>query len=142
MYLNLLNERIFLAGRSGMVGNAIFKALRKYNPNFIKNGQLLIPSREELNLLNKKEVDDWFNKNKPTVVVIAAAKVGGIHANLTNPASFLLDNLKIQTNIIETSWDRKVKRLLFLGSSCIYPKYASQPIQEDSLLTGPLEKNK
>ena len=78
----------------------------------------------------------WFADKKPTVVVLAATKVGGIHANKTYPADFLLENLKIQTNVIETSWQSGVKRLLFLGSSCIYPKFAEQPIKEKSLLTG------
>ena len=81
----------------------------------------------------------WFAEHKPTVVVLAAAKVGGIQANNTYPADFLLDNLKIQTNVIETAWRSGVRRLLFLGSSCIYPKFAEQPIREEALLTGPLE---
>jgi GDP-L-fucose synthase len=81
----------------------------------------------------------WFAQNKPDVVVLAAARVGGIHANATYPADFLLDNLKIQNNVIETAWSNGAKRLLFLGSSCIYPKFATQPIREDSLLTGSLE---
>ena len=81
----------------------------------------------------------WFKQHQPTVVVLAAAKVGGIQANNSYPADFLLDNLKIQTNVIETAWRSGVRRLLFLGSSCIYPKFAEQPIREEALLTGPLE---
>ncbi len=81
----------------------------------------------------------WFSEHKPTVVVLAAAKVGGIQSNNTYPADFLLDNLKIQTSVIDTAWRSGVRRLLFLGSSCIYPKLAEQPIREEALLTGPLE---
>ena len=84
-------------------------------------------------------VQSWFEKHKPTVVLLAAAKVGGIQANNSYPADFLLDNLRIQTNVIETAWRSGVRRLLFLGSSCIYPKFAEQPIREEALLTGPLE---
>ena len=84
-------------------------------------------------------MQQWFAEHQPSVVVLAAAKVGGIHANNTYPADFLLENLKIQTNVIETAWRSGVRRLLFLGSSCIYPKFAEQPIKEEALLTGPLE---
>ena len=85
-------------------------------------------------------VKDWFKNNQPTIVILAAARVGGILANLESPTEFILENIKIQNNIIENAWNFGVKRLLFLGSSCIYPKYASQPIIEESLLTGPLEE--
>ena len=101
---------------------------------------MLTPSREELNLGNLSKVQNWFKENKPEVVIIAAAKVGGIYANDTQPADFLLENLKIQTNIIETSWLSGVRRLLFLGSNCIYPKFAEQPMVEDCLLNSPLEE--
>ena len=134
-------EKILIAGSSGMAGNAIVRSLKRAgygDSNF--NGKLLTPSRKELNLLNSKEVEEWFEINKPSVVIIAAAKVGGILANSRFPFEFLLENLKIQNNLIETSWKKKVKRLLFLGSSCIYPKYAKQPIREESLLDGQLEK--
>ena len=126
---------IFIAGANGMAGRAIKKT-------FIKNGYnlLLTPNRSELNLLDLKAVQKWFTINKPTVVVIAAAKVGGILANTKEPTEFLLENLKIQINLIETSWKNGVKRLLFLGSSCIYPKFATQPIEEEELLSGSLEK--
>ena len=135
-----LDERIFIAGSRGMAGSAICRAFKKYGYGSISNGgKLLVPDRHQLNLLDQNAVKNWFLKNKPTVVVIAAAKVGGILANSKSPADFLLENIKIQTNIIETSWKFGVKRLLFLGSSCIYPKYANQPILEDSLLNGSLE---
>tara|TARA_Y100000589_G_scaffold331782_1_gene387005 strand:- start:860 stop:1861 length:1002 start_codon:yes stop_codon:yes gene_type:complete len=136
-----LNEKIFLAGAKGMAGSAINRALIKHGYGQKKNGgEILRPQRNELNLLNYDELKIWFKKNKPTVVIIAAAKVGGIFANNNKPADFILENLKIQTNIIDISWKMGVKRLIFLGSSCIYPKFASQPIQEESLLTNSLEK--
>ena len=136
----LLNEKIFIAGSSGMVGKAIKKLLLKSNYGLKENnGEILSPSRKELNLSNAKMVDDWFVNNKPTVVILAAAKVGGILANSKYPKDFLLENLKIQTNVIDASWKFGVKRFLFLGSSCIYPKFAEQPIKEESLLNGPLE---
>ena len=117
-----------------MAGSAIARALvRKGYPN------QLMPTRQELDLLDGAAVDQWMVANKPDVVVLAAAKVGGILANNTYPADFLLENLKIQTHVIESAWRHGVRRLLFLGSSCIYPKFAQQPIQEDALLTGALE---
>ena len=126
--------KIFIAGHSGMVGSAIKRTL-------IKKGykNLLCPSRKDLNLLNFSEVDNWFKINNPDVVILAAAKVGGIHANSNYSGDFILENLKIQNNVIENSWKYKVKKFLFLGSSCIYPKLAKQPIKEEYLLTGPLE---
>ena len=135
-----LQEKIFIAGSKGMAGSAILRTLRRngYGSNSI-GGKLLCPDRNELDLLDLNALEKWFLKNKPTVVVLAAAKVGGILANSKNPADFLLENIRIQTNVIETSWKFGVKRLLFLGSSCIYPKYAKQPIIEDSLLDGSLE---
>ena len=104
-----------------------------------RHGDLLTASRAELVLEDGPAVQRWFAEHQPTVVVLAAAKVGGIQANNSYPADFLLDNLKIQTNVIETAWRSGVRRLLFLGSSCIYPKFAEQPIQEEALLTGALE---
>ena len=124
-----------------MVGKAISKKLLSEgygDPN--KNGCLLTPNKEELNLLDLEKVCKWFEGAKPEVVIIAAAKVGGIVANNTYPFEFLIENLKIQNNIIETAFKFKVKRLLFLGSSCIYPKFAQQPIKEEYLLKGDLEK--
>ena len=135
-----LNEKIFIAGSSGMAGSAILRALKKHGYGSNSNGgAILNPNRHELNLMDQNALDNWFIKNKPTVVILAAAKVGGILANSISPADFLLENIKIQTNVIESSWKFGVKRLLFLGSSCIYPKYAKQPISEDSLLNGELE---
>jgi GDP-L-fucose synthase len=127
-------DRIFVAGHRGMAGSAICRALQRAGYS-----NLLTASRAELDLEDGPAVHRWFEKHQPTVVVLAAAKVGGIQANNSYPADFLLDNLKIQTNVIETAWRSGVRRLLFLGSSCIYPKFAEQPIREEALLTGPLE---
>ena len=128
------NDLIFVAGHSGMVGSAITRYLKKKSYE-----NLLLPSRKELDLLNNKEVENYLFKLKPDVVILAAAKVGGIEANNNYPADFILENIKIQTNIIENSWRSGVKKFLFLGSSCIYPKLAPQPLKEEYLLTGPLE---
>jgi GDP-L-fucose synthase len=117
-----------------MAGSAIARRLRQGGYE-----QLLTASREELDLGDPVAVRDWFAAYRPEVVVLAAAKVGGILANDTYPADFLLENLKIQNHVIENAWRHSCRRLLFLGSSCIYPKLAPQPIQEDSLLTGALE---
>ncbi len=135
--MNLLNkeDKIFIAGSSGMVGGAI---KRKLNNLGFKN--LIYPSRSELDLKNTDLVFRWFKHNNPEIVILAAAKVGGIFANDSYPVDFLLDNLKIQNNIIEGSWRNKVRRLLFLGSSCIYPKESNYPIKEDELLKSSLEK--
>ena len=135
-----LDEKIFIAGANGMVGSAIFRQLQSHGYGNKKNGGLIYsPNSKKLNLLNYQEVDDWFAIHKPTIVILAAAKVGGILANNSFPTEFILNNLKIQTNTIELAWKHKVKRLLFLGSSCIYPKFAKQPIKEDYLLTSALE---
>ena len=127
--------KIFIAGHNGMVGSAIKR-------NLIKKGyrKLLCPDRKHLDLLNFNQVDDWFKDNRPDIVILAAAKVGGIFANTRFTGDFILENLKIQNNVIENSWKYKVKRFLFLGSSCIYPKLATQPLKEDYLLNGKLEK--
>jgi GDP-L-fucose synthase len=127
-------DRIYVAGHRGMAGSAICRALQRAG-----YPQLLIATRQELDLRDGPAVKRWFAQHQPTVVVLAAAKVGGIHANSTYPADFLLENLRIQTNVIETAWRSGVRRLLFLGSSCIYPKFSEQPIKEEALLTGPLE---
>ena len=127
-------DRIFVAGHRGMAGSAVCRALERSGYN-----HLLTASRSELDLLDGSAVEGWFAKHQPTVVVLAAAKVGGIQANSSYPTDFLLENLKIQTNVIETAWRSGVRRLLFLGSSCIYPKFAEQPIREEALLTGALE---
>ena len=132
-------DRIYVAGHRGMAGSAICRALLAKGYGEAGSGALLTAARSELDLLDPGAVDQWFAANKPDVVILAAAKVGGIHANATYPADFLLENLKIQNHVIETAWLNGVRRLLFLGSSCIYPKFAEQPITEDALLTGPLE---
>ena len=133
-------DRIFVAGHRGMAGSAISRALQQRGyGDPAQGGALLSASRAELDLLNPDAVQRWFAAHQPTVVVLAAAKVGGIDANNSYPADFLLENLKIQTHVIETAWRSGVRRLLFLGSSCIYPKFAEQPIQEEALLTGTLE---
>jgi len=130
------SDRIFVAGHRGMAGGAIGRALQRSGYS-----QIFTASRSELDLLDGAAVERWFAEHQPSVVVLAAAKVGGIHANATYPADFLLENLKIQTHVIETAWRSGVRRLLFLGSSCIYPKFAEQPIREEALLTGPLESS-
>ena len=127
-------DLIFVAGHRGMAGSAICRALeaRGYT-------NLLTATRQELDLLDPAAVAAWFAAKRPEVVVLAAAKVGGILANATYPADFLLENIKIQNNVIENAWRQGARRLLFLGSSCIYPKFAEQPIREEALLTGALE---
>ena len=134
------SDRIFVAGARGMAGSAIVRALRRSGyGNSSKGGEILTPTRQELNLLNDAAVSHWITKQKPNVVVLAAATVGGIEANRSRPANFLLENLRIETQVIEAAWQSNVRRFLFLGSSCIYPKFAEQPIREESLLTGALE---
>ncbi|MEB3259477.1 MAG: NAD-dependent epimerase/dehydratase family protein, partial [Cyanobacteriota bacterium] len=127
MTLITSSDRFAIFGGRGMAGSAVSRALHRTGYN-----QQLIPSRQELDLLNLLAVQSWFAEHQPNVVVLAAAKVGGIHANSIYPADFLLENLKIQTNVIETAWRSGVRRLLFLGSSCIYPKFAEQPIREEA----------
>ena len=134
------DDSIYVAGSTGMVGNAICKLLLE-NGYTSENNLLITSSRKDLDLKDSKKVDAWFRKNKPKVVIIAAAKVGGIMANKLNPVEFLLENLRIQNNLIESSWEYGVKRLLFLGSSCIYPKFAKQPIKETYLLSDQLESS-
>ncbi len=128
-------DKIFIAGASGMVGSAIKRKLNQYGYKNLK-----CPDRSQLDLANSELVLDWFKQNKPNIIILAAARVGGIYANNSYPVNFLLDNIKIQTNVIESAWKTNANRLLFLGSSCIYPKYSSQPIQEEELLKGALEK--
>ena len=128
------SSRIFLAGHQGLVGSALLRVLQRREYTSI-----LTRTRAELDLRDKGAVQRFFQENQPEYVVLAAAKVGGILANATYPADFIRDNLEIQTNVIEASRRSGVKRLLFLGSSCIYPKLCPQPIKEEYLLSGPLE---
>jgi GDP-L-fucose synthase len=128
------DSRIYVAGHNGLVGSAIVRALKRHGFS-----NLILRSRDELDLLDTLAVRRFFAAEQPAFVILAAAKVGGIMANNTYPADFIRDNLIIQTNVIEASKDAHVKRLLFLGSSCIYPKLCPQPIKEEYLLTGPLE---
>ena len=134
------NDKFFIAGASGMAGGSIARALSRagYGKN-ADSEAIMTPSRAEVDLLNPEAVDYWFRTNEPSVVILAAATVGGIEVNRKRPTDFLLNNLKIQNNVIESAWRHKAKRLLFLGSSCIYPKFAQQPIREEALLSGALE---
>jgi GDP-L-fucose synthase len=126
--------KIYVAGHSGMVGKAIVNLL-KVN----KGNEILTCPHEKLDLVNQYDVKKYFENQKPDVVIIAAAKVGGIHANNTYPASFIYENIMIQSNIINSSLESGVNKLLFLGSSCIYPRLAEQPMPEEALLSGQLE---
>ena len=128
-------DKIFVAGHNGMVGKAVCRSLRKYGYH-----NIITRDRTDLDLANSKAVDEFLYQKKPNIVVLAAAKVGGIYANNKYPGEFILENLMIQTNVIKSSWNSNVKRLLFLGSSCIYPKFCKQPIKEQYLLNGNLEK--
>lgn len=126
--------KLFVAGHRGLVGSAIVRKL-------IESGfeNLVLRTHQELDLTRQADVEKFFSVERPKYVIVAAAKVGGIHANNTYPADFIAINLQIQTNVIDASYKNGVKKLLFLGSSCIYPKFAPQPITEEALLTGPLE---
>nr|WP_294859567.1 GDP-L-fucose synthase [uncultured Fluviicola sp.] len=128
------HDKIYIAGHNGMVGSSIVRKLQREGFT-----NLITRSSKELNLINQADVLAFFEETKPDYVFMAAAKVGGIQANNTYKADFLYDNLMIQTNVIHASYLNQVKKMLFLGSSCIYPKFAQQPISEDSLLTGTLE---
>jgi GDP-L-fucose synthase len=127
-------DSVYVAGHRGLVGSAVLRNLKR---NGYQN--LLVRTRPQLDLRNLEQVQKFFFEARPSAVIVAAAKVGGIKANHDYPAEFLLENLQIQNNLISASFQSGVKKLLFLGSSCIYPKLAPQPIQEGSLLTGPLE---
>ncbi len=131
-------RRLFLAGHRGLAGSAIRRAFEA-RVAAGESWDILVRTRAELDLLNEDAVRRFFEKERPTHVILAAAKVGGIKANRDYPVEFLLDNLKIQNHVIEHAWRSGVAKLLFLGSSCIYPKLAPQPIPEAALLTGPLE---
>ncbi|PWN56148.1 GDP-L-fucose synthase [Abyssibacter profundi] len=127
-------SKIYVAGHRGLAGSAIVRALKRKGYN-----NLITRTHSELDLTDQLAVQAFFEAEQPTHVILAAAKVGGIHANDTYPAEFIRDNLAIQTNVIHSAWQSGVDKLVFLGSSCIYPKFAEQPMREDSLLTGPLE---
>jgi GDP-L-fucose synthase len=130
-------EKIYIAGHRGMVGSAIMRTLQQQE----QQGQthFITRTHAELDLTNQAAVNEFFAKERPTQVYLAAAKVGGIHANNTYPAEFIYQNLIVQANVIDAAFRNGVQKLLFLGSSCIYPKLAPQPMAEDALLTGPLE---
>lgn len=128
------DAKIFVAGAGGLVGSALVRRLQQGGYT-----QLLTPARDQLDLTEQSAVQAFFAREKPDYVILAAAKVGGIHANNTYPAEFIYSNLVIQNNVIHQAYRHDVKRLLFLGSSCIYPKQAPQPMREEHLLTGPLE---
>ena len=130
----LKSAKIYVAGSNGMVGSAIVRTLEAKGYS-----NIVVKSSKELDLKNQQAVHDFFNQEQPEYVFLAAAKVGGIHANNTYPATFIYDNLMIQSNVIQAAYEFNVKKLLFLGSSCIYPKFAPQPIKEEYLLTGSLE---
>lgn len=129
-----VNEKIYIAGHSGLVGASIVKNLRSQGYN-----NLILKTHGELDLINQSEVEDFFRVEKPDYVFLAAAKVGGIYANSTLPAEFIYDNLMIQNNVINSAYRSKVKKLLFLGSSCIYPRECRQPMREEDLMSSYLE---
>lgn len=129
-----LNEKIYIAGHRGLVGSAIIRELKSRGFT-----NLLTRTHEQLNLTDQREVNHFFDKEKPDYVILAAAVVGGIHANNTYPADFIYQNMMIEANVIHSSYKNNVKRLLFLGSTCIYPKRVEQPIEENALLSDALE---
>ena len=126
-------KRIWVAGHNGMVGRAVVRALKQ------RDCEILTADRQTVDLLRQDQVEDWMAESKPDAVIVCAAKVGGIHANSLYPADFIYNNLMIEANIIQTAFQQKTEKLIFLGSSCIYPKFADQPITEDALLSGSLE---
>jgi len=129
-----LNEKIYIAGHRGLVGSAIVRQLEERGFT-----NLLMRTHKELDLTNQTQVQDFFKQEQPDYVILAAAKVGGIHANNTYPADFIYQNMMIEANVINSAYESEVKRLLFLGSTCIYPKEVEQPMREDALLTNVLE---
>jgi GDP-L-fucose synthase len=129
-----LNDKIYIAGHRGLVGSAIVRQLESRGFT-----NLLLRTHKELNLVNQTEVQDFFKQEKPDYVILAAGKVGGIHANNTYPADFIYQNMMIEANVINSAYENKVKRLLFLGSTCIYPKAVKQPMREEAILTNVLE---
>ncbi len=131
--INLKGKKVWVAGHRGMVGSSIIRRLAS------EGCRLLVCDRKEVDLRKQNIVEEWMSKNKPEFIFLAAATVGGIIANSTRPAEFIYDNITIESNIIHTAWKQNVKKLLFLASSCIYPRLADQPIKEESLLSGHLE---
>ncbi len=131
--INISKKKIWVAGHNGMVGSAIVRKLLEENCTVIE------ATKKELNLINQTDTDIWIKNNKPDIIILAAAKVGGIKFNMLNKADFLYENLMIQNNVIFSASKHDVEKLIFIGSSCIYPKETSQPIEESSLLKGPLE---
>ena len=131
---DISNKTIWVAGHNGMVGSAIVRRLEKENCKILK------VAKRELDLINQKSTEEWLFYNKPEIIILAAAKVGGIKFNMQNKAAFLYENLMIQNNIIYAASKLNVEKLVFLGSSCIYPKETSQPISEDALMRGALEE--
>ena len=132
--LDLSNKKIWVAGHNGMVGSAIVRKLKK------EGCDILTEEKKNLNLLNQIETESWIKKYEPKIIILAAAKVGGIKFNMLNKASFLYENLMIQNNVINSASKLNVEKLVFIGSSCIYPKETTQPIKEESLMQGPLEE--
>ena len=130
---NLKNKKIWIAGKTGMVGKAILKQLKK------KKYSIKLLDSKNLDLRRQGDVESWMKKNKPNIVFLAAAKVGGILANDNYPVNFIEDNLLISLNVIRSSYYNKIEKLIYLGSSCIYPKNIKHPITEDLILSGPLE---
>ncbi len=128
------NARIYVAGHRGLVGSALVRNLSARG-----HERIVTRTHAELELTDQRSVEDFFDRERPEYVFLAAARVGGIHANNAYPAEFIRDNLAIQTNVLHAAWRHGVRRLLFLGSSCIYPKHCPQPMREEHLLTGPLE---
>mgnify|MGYP005999937553 CR=1 FL=1 len=127
-------DKVFIAGHKGMVGSAIFRCLKKKNYK-----KIIVAKKSELDLRSLKKVNNFLKKEKPKVIIICAAKVGGIKINNEKPAEFYYDNITIQNNLIHSSFLNNIKKIIFLGSSCIYPKNTKQPISEEQLLTGTLE---
>ena len=135
-FINFKNKKIFIAGKNGLLGNAIYRTFKQKEPN----SKLLTPNSKILDLKNLSKTEKWFKKNKPDFVILAAARAGGILDNIKNPTNFMIDNVKIQTNIITLSHKYKVRKLMFIGSSCVYPRNAKNPIKEKDLLSGHLEE--
>jgi GDP-L-fucose synthase len=132
-FYSLRTKRVWVAGHNGLVGSALIRRLER------ENCEVVVAPRDQVDLRAADQLDRWMRAMRPDAVFLAAARVGGIHANETRPAEFAYDNLMIQTNVIEAARRHGVEKLLFLGSSCIYPRLAPQPIPEEALLTGPLE---